>query len=210
MLDTLLLEKSSWWSGNCWRDSTRQLGSILGPAAMFVYLILAGGLEVRAIAQAISPENLSSEFFKVEFDWIGETLNTIEHLELKSEARGDRTPPAPAPADAIKSLPEGIYLYGESPRPEEVQKEYFVFEVRRGKVVGAFYLPRSAFYCFYGNLESTQLNVTVVDSFDRTTSPYSVNLQKYYPISAVSDNDRRILGICKEAHSQETGWETGK
>lgn len=203
MLDTLLLEKSSWLWGNCWRDSARHLGSILSSAAMFVYLILAGGVEVRAIAIAITPDNFSSEEFTVEFDWAGEILNAIEHLELKSEAWGDRAPPTPATADASKSLPDGIYLYGESPRPEELQKEYFVFELRRGKVVGAFYLPRSAFYCFYGNLESTQLNLTVVDSFDRTTSPYSVNLQKYYPISAVSDNDRRILGICKDARSQQ-------
>ncbi|TAF51091.1 MAG: hypothetical protein EAZ60_27025 [Oscillatoriales cyanobacterium] len=64
-------------------------------------------------------------------------------------------------------------------------------------------LPRSAFYCFYGTAERTQLNLTVVDTYDGSRSPYSVNLQQYHPISAVSDNDRRILGICKEAHKQQ-------
>lgn len=169
---------------------------------MLIYCILAGSLAMGAIALANSPANFSSEFVKVEFARPGKTLNSIEQTELKSEVRSDRPRPNPVP-DASKSLPDGIYLYGESSKPEELRKEYFVFEVLRGKVVGAFYLPRSAFYCFYGNLESTQLNLTVVDSFDRTTSPYSVSLEKYYPISAVSDNDRRILGICKEARPQQ-------
>ncbi len=170
---------------------------------MLIYCILAGSLALGAIALANSPANFSSELVKVEFARAGKTLNSIEQKELKFEVRSELDRSDPAPDDASKSLPDGIYLYGESSRPEELQKEYFVFEVLRGKVIGAFYLPRSAFYCFYGNLESTQLNVTVVDSFDRTTSPYSVNLEKYYPISAVSDNDRRILGICKEARPQQ-------
>ncbi|MDQ2097636.1 MAG: hypothetical protein QQW96_08320 [Tychonema bourrellyi B0820] len=75
--------------------------------------------------------------------------------------------------------------------------------MRHGKVVGAFYLPRSAFYCFYGNVEQTQLNLTVVDTYDGSRSPYSVNLQQYHPIPTVTDNDRRILGICKTAHQDE-------
>ena len=169
---------------------------------MLIYGILAGSLAVGAIALALSPDNFSAKSLKAELGLTRKTPNPIAQEEVKSEVSRDRTGSNPAP-NATSTLPEGIYLYGQSPKRDELQKEYFVFEVRRGKVVGAFYLPRSAFYCFYGNLESTRLNLTIVDSFDRTTSPYSVNLQQYYPISAVSDNDRRILGICKEDRPQQ-------
>lgn len=111
--------------------------------------------------------------------------------------------PDPEPASGL--LPDGIYLYGQSPQPDRVENEYFVFEIQQGKVIGVFYLPRSAFYCFYGTLKSTQLDVTVVDTFNGTTSPYSVNLEKYHRISTVSDNDQRILYLCKTT-SQRQGW----
>ena len=101
------------------------------------------------------------------------------------------------------SLPDGIYLYGQSPTPEQFQKEYFIFEVRRGRVIGAFYLPRSDFYCFWGILQAAHLDVTVVDTFNSTTSPYSVNLQDYYRISAASNNDHRMLGQCKDIYQQQ-------
>jgi hypothetical protein len=170
---------------------------------MSIYGILAGSLAVGAIALAVSPDNFSAEFIPAELGFARKTPNPIAYLKRKSQVSGDRTPPNQTADAASKSLPEGIYLYGQSPKPDELQKEYFVFELRGGKVVGAFYLPQSAFYCFYGNLASTQLNVIVVDSFDRTASPYSVNLQQYYQISTVSDNDRRILGICKEAYQRQ-------
>ncbi|OCQ92428.1 hypothetical protein BCD67_07135 [Oscillatoriales cyanobacterium USR001] len=109
------------------------------------------------------------------------------------------------PEPAKDLLADGIYLYGQSPQPDRVENEYFVFEIRQGKVIGAFYLPRSAFYCFYGSLASTQLDVKVVDSFNGTTSPYSVNLEKYHRLSTVSDNDRRILDLCKTNY-QRQGW----
>ena len=157
------------------------------------YLIWTGSLEGIAIALALSPGNFS----------IAVPARPGQHSDIKSGVVSSQSPPTPAPDTASTGLAEGIYLYGESSKPDEIKKEYFVFEMRQSKVVGAFYLPRSAFYCFYGTSERTQLNLTVVDSYDGSSSPYSVNLQQYYPISAVSDNDRRILGICKEAHKQQ-------
>lgn len=114
--------------------------------------------------------------------------------------------PSTAKPSRGSELSDGIYLYGQSSRPEQLQKEYFIFELRQGKVIGAFYLPRSAFYCFWGTLTSAQLDVMVVDTFSQTTSPYSVNLHQYYRISEVSDNDQRILRQCKESYQQKI-WE---
>ena len=163
---------------------------------MLNYLILTGSLEAMAIALALSPGNFT----------IGFPPRRVAHSEIKSGVLGSQSPPNRASDTASTGLAEGIYLYGQSSKPDQIKKEYFVFEMRQSKVVGAFYLPRSAFYCFYGTLDRTQLNLTVVDTYDGSRSPYSVNLQQYYPISAIGENDRRILGICKEAHKQQV-WE---
>ncbi|MBE9185710.1 hypothetical protein IQ270_13630 [Microcoleus sp. LEGE 07076] len=163
---------------------------------VLTYLILTSSLEGMAIALALWPGNFS----------IGLPARGPGHSDIKSGVSISQSPANPQPDTAFTGLADGIYLYGQSSKPDEINKEYFVFEMRHSKVIGAFYLPQSAFYCFYGNLDQTQLNLTVVDSYDGSSSPYSVNLQQYHQISAVSDNDRRILGICKEAHKQQV-WE---
>ena len=160
------------------------------------YLILTGSLEAIAIVLALSPGNFSIAF----------PAPRAQDSDITSGVFRSQSPPNPAPDTASTGLADGIYLYGQSSKPDEIKQEYFVFEMRQSKVVGAYYLPRSAFYCFYGTSDRTQLNLIVVDSYDGSRSPYSVNLQQYYRISAVSDNDRRILGICKEAHQQQV-WE---
>ncbi|WP_293261499.1 MULTISPECIES: hypothetical protein [unclassified Microcoleus] len=163
-----------------------------GKQVVLTYLIVfASSLE--AIALALSPGN-----FRIKLP-----LGEAQQSDIKSGIFTSQSPPNAAPDTASTGLADGIYLYGQSSQPDRIKKEYFVFEMRQSKVVGAFYLPRSAFYCFYGTAERTQLNLTVVDTYDGSRSPYSVNLQQYHPISAVSDNDRRILGICKEAHKQQ-------
>ncbi|MEG4279300.1 hypothetical protein QUA62_17785 [Microcoleus sp. MON1_C1] len=163
---------------------------------VLTYLILTGSLEAIAIVLALSPGNFSIAF----------PARLVQDSDIKSGVLSSQSPPNPAPDTASTGLADGIYLYGQSSKPDEIKQEYLVLEMRQSKVVGAFYLPRSAFYCFYGTSERTQLNLTVVDSYDGSRSPYSVNLQQYYPISSISDNDRRILGICKESHKQQV-WE---
>lgn len=105
----------------------------------------------------------------------------------------------------ISLLPDGIYLYGQSPVSEQILNEYFVFEIRNDKVIGAFYLPHSSFYCFYGTQKLGELDVTVVDSYDNYQSPYNVNLQDYYPLTKPSENDMRIWEICQDNY-QHLVW----
>lgn len=139
-----------------------------------------------------------------------------------AEALGKDTGIAP------KGMPEvnGIYLYGQSPEPEQVGQEYMVFEVRQGKVIGAFYLPYSEFSCFHGNLQSGKLALMVANGPAAAPYPdsvagqnsqqvatasdthvgnnykpiaysYSVALQNYHQLPSVSANDQRILKTCK-------------
>lgn len=109
-------------------------------------------------------------------------------------------------------LTTGVYLYGESDRPEVIGKEYIIFERIGNKTVGAFYLPRSEFNCFKGQFQGSRLNVTLTDAFDRQKYNFSLNLNPrgltasklpmmgeptYQPLGKISDNDRRILNACK-------------
>lgn len=125
------------------------------------------------------------------------------------------------------SIPDGTYLYGQSSEPEQVGQEYLVFEARQGRIVGAVYLPNSEYSCFYGSLDSKQLNLTVVNPYDQTAYahaiartqpaqiaaaggqinlentydslvyPHTIQLEGYQPISEISANDQQILSACR-------------
>jgi hypothetical protein len=106
----------------------------------------------------------------------------------------------------------GVYLYGESDRADVIGKEYMVFETIGNKTIGAFYLPRSEFSCFYGQFKGSRLNVTLIDAFDLKQYKLTLNLNPngltaskqpmmgeptYQPIGKVSNNDLQILQTCK-------------
>jgi hypothetical protein len=127
---------------------------------------------------------------------------------------------SPTAPSALASLPNGIYLYGQSAQPDKTGQAYFVFEVRQGQVLGALYMPRSSFDCAYGSFQSDQLALKVVDSYDHTTNPYDIALEKgngvvatqgnpaiatvglqgFQPLDTVSARDRQILSTCKASH----------
>lgn len=125
-----------------------------------------------------------------------------------------------APPEKKSQQEQEIYFYGQSSEPEQVGQAYTVFEVRQQGVIGAFYMPRSSFDCFYGNIQSDHLAVTIVNSYDQTSYPYSIALETnaqiagdspvttemrlagFYPIAPVSSNDQRILGICKQNYHE--------
>jgi hypothetical protein len=133
------------------------------------------------------------------------------------------------------SIADGTYLYGQTSQPGEIGKEYLVFEARRGKVVGAMYMPSSEFACFYGTLNAKQMNLMVANPYEQTafshtiareqrsqvaaaggqinlentydslSYPHSVGLEGYQPINQVSDNDRQILNTCVSKY-QAKAW----
>jgi hypothetical protein len=141
-------------------------------------------------------------------------------IAVLTTAIGTCTAVAGNPARLVSSAPTvniapttgGIYLYGESDRPDIVGKEYIVFERIGNKAIGAFYLPRSEFSCFHGQFKGSRLNVTLIDTYDR--QKYNFNLQlnpngltaskqpmmgepAYQPLGKVSNNDQQILNTCK-------------
>ncbi len=134
---------------------------------------------------------------------------------------------------------DGIYLYGQSPKPEQIGREYIVFQVRQGQVIGAFYLPQSEFNCFQGKFDATRLTLKMLypDELTNTKSEFAfyphsqastsqslaafsstesylspnersisnfhqVNLETYYQITQISNNDRRIIAACLDFPNQ--------
>jgi len=120
-----------------------------------------------------------------------------------------------AQGSTAQPLADGVYLYGQSPKRDQLNSAYLVFEVTQGQVMGAFYMPRSSFDCVYGNLQSDQLALNVVDSYSRESYPYAVALQGggaiadsqgavppvtlegMHRIDNINSNDQRILSTCK-------------
>jgi hypothetical protein len=113
---------------------------------------------------------------------------------------------------SVPPTTNGVYLYGESDRPDVVGKEYMVFETIGTKTIGAFYLPRSEFSCFYGQFKGSRLNVTLIDAFDLKQYKLTLNLNPdgltaskepmmgeptYQPIGKASNSDLQILQTCK-------------
>ncbi len=123
--------------------------------------------------------------------------------------------PGSKPQPISGSLPDGVYLYGQSSKPEQIGQGYFVFEVNRGNVVGALYMPRSSFDCASGSFRGNELTLKIVDSYDRSTNPYKIavernstvasngkpiqeiGLQGFHRLPTLSENDQRTLNVCK-------------
>lgn len=117
-----------------------------------------------------------------------------------------------------ESLPDGVYLYGQSDKPDVLGQGYFVFEVTKGDVVGALYMPRSSFDCAQGKFAAERLALSVTDSYESTTHPFEfalertatvasnqapgkslVGLEGMHRLDTVSENDMRILKVCKDS-----------
>jgi hypothetical protein len=135
-------------------------------------------------------------------------------LSSHSTAAADTTTAMVDTSSRVTVTPtaNGVYLYGESDRPDVVGKEYMVFETIGNKTIGAFYLPRSEFNCFYGQFKGSRMNITLIDAFDLQKYKFTLALNPngltaskqpmmgeptYQPLGKISNNDLQILKTCK-------------
>lgn len=134
-----------------------------------------------------------------------------------AEVPSSLLPQLPVPERGQPIMPNGTYLYGQSPEAEQVGSTYVVFEVERDRVVGAFYMPQSSFNCFEGQLQPRQMQLTVLDSYEQVSYSYAVAMQPdaplanrqgtaiaptampgYHSLSALSDADHQLVATCKQ------------
>lgn len=113
-------------------------------------------------------------------------------------------------------FPEGRYLFGQVSEPEQIGFVYVVFIAKNDWLTGAFYMPRSSFDCFQGQVIDDRLSLTIRNSYDQTifarsiplverreviasqhSTTLGIALEGFEAISELSDNDHRILGICQ-------------
>ncbi|MEH2058290.1 MAG: hypothetical protein V7K97_19460 [Nostoc sp.] len=116
---------------------------------------------------------------------------------------------------------DGIYLYGQSPKPNQLGQGYIIFQKRQDKVTGALYMPQSELNCFQGTINpSGELAMTVNTSSNEASSEqsnqvattnrlpkvnddesnsyaYSLALQDFYRLNSIAASDRRTLQMCK-------------
>jgi hypothetical protein len=138
-------------------------------------------------------------------------VSTLSLGLLPAAAIAQTSPAAPA-----QTLPaDGVYLYGQTPEPEQVGAGYMVFETVNQQLVGALYMPNSSFDCFQGRLEGSELAMTITNSYTQESYPYAValatndaiaaagdvpaplSLEGFHQIDQLSENDLRILAVCK-------------
>jgi len=122
---------------------------------------------------------------------VNSSLNTSTSTAAPSRATGER------------SLADGVYLYGQSAKPAQIQQEYFVFELQDNKVTGAFYMPSSSFDCFQGRLQGGKLDLNITNSYEEAAYSHSVRLQDYQPVSLMSQKDQKILSACKNVQQAQ-------
>ncbi|MEH2146852.1 hypothetical protein [Nostoc sp.] len=116
---------------------------------------------------------------------------------------------------------DGIYLYGQSPKANQLGQGYIIFQKQQAKVTGALYMPQSEFNCFQGTINpSGELAMTVNSSSNEANSnqsnqvatssrlpkinddesnsyAYSLALQDFYRLNSITASDRRTLQMCK-------------
>ncbi|MBD2727093.1 hypothetical protein H6G96_12310 [Nostoc sp. FACHB-892] len=148
----------------------------------------------------------------------GKTLPTTTALVPGSQGATKGAEVLPKANFPVK---DGIYLYGQSPKSNQLGQGYIIFQKQQGKVTGALYMPQSEFNCFQGTLNpSGELAMTVNGSSNEASYPrsnqvaasnrpskvsedefssyaYSVALQDFYQLNSITASDRHTLQMCK-------------
>lgn len=142
---------------------------------------------------------------------------TAQGAEVPSQTLNQSLDATASPYTVQPVMPDGIYLYGQSPNAEQVGSTYMVFEVNRDRVVGAFYMPQSSFDCFQGEVQPNQMQLTVLDSYEQMSYSYALAMQPdapladasrttltpttlpgYHSLNRLGDRDHQILATCKQ------------
>lgn len=145
------------------------------------------------------PAKMHRSQFKLSTPTLGiAALVSLLWLGLMAQAAAARTfsstgvrPGMPLSAAILESegptVASGAYLFGESEQPGQVGREYMVFEVNNGKMVGGFYSPDSDFSCFTGKIENDVMSLSVEDPDLQSSSMISVQLYLDNQVAASSE-----------------------
>ncbi|MFN6517959.1 MAG: hypothetical protein RMY29_026215 [Nostoc sp. CreGUA01] len=177
---------------------------------------------LRQIREQRSQQQIASADKKIFGDRSQKTASTT--IALAPDAQGATKGVGVLPRVNFPTK-DGIYLYGQSPKANQIGQAYIIFQKQRDRVTGALYMPQSEFNCFRGTLDrSGELAMTVsasstqasanesnqvatsnrlpkVGEDELETYAYSVALQDFHWLNSISASDRRILQTCKSSFS---------
>lgn len=150
---------------------------------------------------------------------LGLSLEAQAHYDhLVSQAQGlDLAAPTLAQSADRPFPAAGQYLFGQASEPDQIGHGYIVMESNGQDLYGALYFPGSSFDCFQGRVENNALAMTITDSYSQEVYPYAIslvpqsaiasdlggtttvplNLDGFHALDSLSDNDLRMLNICK-------------
>lgn len=181
------------------------------PAIGLVFTVAMVGEQIKP---ALSSEVTATPSTTLSTD--GELHSSQTPLVVGLNQRAE-TETAIAPRFSVPKK-DGIYLFGQSPKPNQIGQGYVLFQKQQGLLVGALYMPNSEFSCFKGTLDNSgELAMTVTGTPDAGASPevattstiprldddepmsyaYTLALQDYHHINTISANDRHILQMCR-------------
>ncbi|BDI14651.1 hypothetical protein ANSO36C_04530 [Nostoc cf. commune SO-36] len=174
--------------------------------------------QLRKVREQRSQLNAASGDRGVFSHQSGKTIPTTTALVPNSQGATKSTGVLPKANFPAK---DGIYLYGQSPKPNELGQGYIIFQKQQAKITGALYMPQSEFNCFQGSINpSGELVMTVNGSSTQASSEqsnqvatsnrlpkvgedelnsyaYSLALQDFYRLNSITASDRRTLQMCK-------------
>ncbi len=180
----------------------------------------------QAVNSTVAAPTLDAPVPQTQQKTVNSTSGARSVAKLNRPTQSVRKAPVAQLPALNRSIPDGTYLYGQSSEPQQIGKEYLVFEARQGNVVGAVYMPGSEYSCFKGTLASNQMSLKVANSYNQTalahtmaaqpaqvaaaggevnlqntydsiSYPHTIRLEDYKPLGKVSDNDKQILNSCR-------------
>jgi hypothetical protein len=91
-------------------------------------------------------------------------------------------------------LADGIYFYGQSSQPEQLGKEYLIFQVKRDKVKGALFMPQSEYDCWQGSIDRQNLNLSIEDG-EGNNYDYQIALDRTAPVATNNNTSRNDISL---------------
>ncbi|MEH2195798.1 MAG: hypothetical protein V7K98_24580 [Nostoc sp.] len=174
--------------------------------------------QLRRVREERSQERASAGERGIFMHKNGKTLPTTTALVPDSQGATKSAEGLPKVNFPVK---DGVYLYGQSPKSNQLGQGYIIFQKRQDKITGALYMPQSEFNCFQGTLnKSGELAMTVnstsneastpksnqvaangklpqVSEDEFSSYPYSLALQDFYQLNSITASDRSTLQMCK-------------
>ncbi len=174
--------------------------------------------QLRKVREQRSQLNAASGDREIFFHKSGKTVPTTTALLPGDQGTTKGTEVLPKANFPVK---DGIYLYGQSPKPNQLGQGYIIFQKQQDKIRGALYMPQSELNCFQGTINpSGELAMTVNTSSTEASSEqsnqvatsnrlpkvaddesnsyaYSLALQDFYRLNSITAGDRRTLQMCK-------------